>query len=260
MNYKGVFSTSRTRGEYAKSYEYNKKQTKVLSTSMLTASLGFLAIFFIGFLSEYLIDQAINAGSVIDVSALYIVSTIGILVGVILSLVWSFRLYNASLLFGSIVITIYCLSYGIGFGFLFYALDLSEIMYAFATVAAIFLGTFLIAKVMSIKTALKLSKILFIATMVYLAAFFILLIVSFATTLIPGAYRTIILITTGISGFLSILYLTWSLWMAQNMDNFMNDEQLSRKMGLFIGFQILVNLIQLLILIIRLFLIFGRNN
>lgn len=259
MNSRGVFNTTTPRSEYKTSYAYNKKQASVLSTSMLTASIGFIAVFLIGFLSEYLLKLAADNGNAMGIQAMSIVSTIGLLVGLILSIVWSFRLYKASTAFGITVISIYCISYGIGFGFLFYALNMLEIISAFGMVGLIFLGTYLIAKAMSIKVAMKLGKFIFIASMVYMVSFFVLLMVLLFVPLSWTANVTIILITTGVSGLLSVLYLTWSLWMAQNMDNFISEEQLSKKMGLFIGFQILMNLVQLVFLILRLFAIFGRR-
>ncbi len=260
MNYKGMFNNSHASySDYSSSFAYSKKQASVLSTSMLTASIGFIAIFAIGMLCQYFLTS--NNSTALSIDLLYTISSIGILVGMVLSIIWCFRVYQASMGFALATIITYCISYGIGFGFLFVALELREIIFAFGMVGMIFLGTFLVAKGMSLKTALKLGKLVWISSIVAMFSFLIISMITLFTPIFSyGNARTIVLVTSGISGALSVMYLVWSMWSAQNMDNFIQDEQLSKKMGLFIGFQILVNLIQLVMVIIRLLLIFGRRN
>ena len=258
MNFNGMFQNKKSYSSYDKTFEYNKKQTSVLNTSMFTASIGFLSIFAIGFLSQYMLE---NSTSYFQVETLNLISTFGIMIGFVLSLVWAFRVYKASTLFALTTVTLYCVSYGIGFGFLFYSLNQKEVLYIFAMVGAIFFGTFLVSKTLSIKAAMKLSKMLWIASLVAMVSYLFLSMFMFFSF-----YRSfttnyaIFLVTTGISGVLSVLYLVWSLWMAQNMDSFMQDSEMSKKLGLFIGFQILMNLVQLVILIARMFLIFGNRR
>lgn len=255
MNYRGVFNTNKTYNQYETSYAYTKKQTSVLNTCMLTAGIGFTAIFLIGKLCQYLLGNI----SYYDATMLQTVSSIGIIVGFVLSLIWCFRVHKASTLFALIVVSIYCISYGIGFGFLFVVLENQDIMFAFLMVGAIFILTFFISKAISFKTGMKLTKIIIVTSIVSLIAFALSWIISiFAPSLIFN--KTTFLITSGLSAVFSVLYLTWSLWQAQNMDNFIQDGDISKKIGLFFGFQILMNLVQLVLVILRLLLIFGNRR
>ena len=65
-------------------YTYTKKQMSVLSTSMLTASIGFIATCLIGYLTQFVLTQY---GDSIATTSLYIISSIGIIIGTVLSFV-----------------------------------------------------------------------------------------------------------------------------------------------------------------------------
>lgn len=265
MNYRGIYG-SKPYSSYKANFQYDKKQMSIMATSMLTAGIGFVATFLVGILCEYLLQVAVKNNSAIAVDTLYMISGIMLVVGTILAIIWCFRMYTASTFFAVTTIVIYCLSYGIGFGFLFYALDVASIIFAFGVVGIIFLATYLISKIVTIKAALTLAKILFISSIVALIVIFASNMIIFYTNIL-GSYGTAIktaqitvAITTAITGVLSVLYLVWNLWCAQNMDQFIYDGNTSKKVGLFIGFQILINLVQLVMLILRLFLIFGNRS
>lgn len=263
MNFSGYFGGAHQSQIKQTNFKYSVKQMSVMTISLLTAGIGFLGTFLIGFLCQYLLSLSSNG---IAESTLYTVSSIGILVGSILAIIWCFRVYKASTGFAIATILTYCISFGIGFGFLFYAIDFKSILFAFGVVGLIFLGTFIISKIISFKVALSLAKILIVSAIVAIVVILVSNLVVFYTNIFSSfetsiqTARITILITTIVSGLLSIGYLAWNLWLAQNMDQFAGDANLSKKIGMFIGFQILVNLIQLVMLILRLFLIFGSSN
>lgn len=257
MNFKrGMFHSQSNQKTWDKATKYSKKQFTVLNTSMLVASIGFMSIFLIGFLIRYLISNEIIG--VVSVSTMIVFANIGIIVGTILSFVWCFRVYKASTFFALFTIILYCLSYGVGFGFLFYLLGYQDIMVAFLTVGLIFFGTFLISRVMSFKIAMKLGHIIFIASFVGMFVFLAMFLIGFFTPIFSFGNGIVYYVTIGLSGVLSILFLVYELWLAQNADKFISDSELSLKLGMFFGFQILVNLIQILFIIIR-FLLLSRR-
>lgn len=229
-------------------YTYTKKQMSVLSTSMLTASIGFIATCLIGYLTQFVLTQY---GDSIATTSLYIISSIGIIIGTVLSFVWTFRWQNASLAFGSSIIALYCICYGIGFGFLFYSLELSDIIFAFGMVGLITLGSFIVSKVMSVKAAYKFSQMAFVIGIVGFVIILVCSMVAMFTPIVSTSFKTLFLITSIVSGIISIIYLIYSLWLAQNMDKFINDAQLSTKLGIFLGFNILVQIITLTLNMLR---------
>ncbi|MDE6082492.1 MAG: hypothetical protein K2F52_01280 [Malacoplasma sp.] len=267
MNKKGYFaSTGNNQYTQVEGYKtikqkYDKKQISVLNVGMLTAGIGFLYVAALGFLLEYLVFnpllQNISYGNDY-LGTSYIVLTlavVGLTIGSILSLVWSFRVYKASLAFAITTIFIYTTSYAVGFGSLFSYINwiydgLSLIMVAFALVGIIFLGTFAISKLLSIKSVVTLSKLIFASFGIALVAFLVILFWSLFG-MSQEAYRVIILVTSGISCLLSVLLLAYNLWLAQNMDKFYLPNELNLKVGLYIGFQMLVNLMLLLWSILR---------
>ncbi|MDE5545259.1 MAG: hypothetical protein K2I76_01460 [Malacoplasma sp.] len=267
MNKKGYFaSTGNNQYTQVEGYKtikqkYDKKQISVLNVGMLTAGIGFLYVAALGFLLEYLVFNPLLQNISYDNDYLgtsYIVLTlavVGLTIGSILSLVWSFRVYKASLAFAITTIFIYTTSYAVGFGSLFSYINwiydgLSLIMVAFALVGIIFLGTFAISKLLSIKSAITLSKLIFASFGIALVAFLVVLFWSLFG-MSQEAYRVIILVTSGISCLLSVLLLAYNLWLAQNMDKFYLPNELNLKVGLYIGFQMLVNLMLLLWSILR---------
>ncbi|MCF0217822.1 MAG: hypothetical protein HUJ42_02130 [Malacoplasma sp.] len=266
MNKRGYFSNDNSqtyfRPDNYRSFglKYEKKQVSVLNTGLLTAGLGFLYVALIGFLFEYLVFLPVLNGDTSSFgsgwSIALICASVGIIVGSIMSLIWSFRVYKASSTFALITIAIYTTASGIGLGALFaiiellYQNGLGLIMSAFGLIAAIFLGSYLITKLISFKFSLTLTKIVMVASIVGSLLFIGMLIASFAITSLY-AYRVLWIAMSAISIVLGIIFLVYNLWIAQSMDRLYMENELSKKMGLFIGFQILSNMIMLLFAILR---------
>ena len=247
--------------------KYNKKQTSVMGVAMSTVGLGFLYLAALGFLLEYLVflpNIKGESGSAFS-TVLLGLSTVGIIVGAIMSLIWTFRINKASMMFGIVTIFIYMSAYAIGFGSLFSYIQYTSgndgiplIMSAFGIVGFIFLGTFAVTKLISLKGFITLSKIVMISSIIGIISMIALSIASFFV--FSGTQKWIFLASTLISTFLSVLFLVYQLWCAQNMDKFYLDSETSSKMGLFIGFQILLNVTVLLFNMLRLILMFNNRN
>ena len=262
---KGYFSStngySHIEGYKTTKLKYNKKQASVMTVGMLTAGIGFLYLAALGFILEYTVFLNIDAQEAI--TTLSAIASIGIIVGIILSLIWAFRIYKASLAFGITTIFIYTTSYAIGFASLFALLNylygnesLLLIMSVFAFVAFIFIATCAVTKLMSLKSFITFTKIVSIASIIGLISLVILMLVG--SFVMGEAYKTVFLICSAISIVLSVLFLAYDLWLAQNMDKFYMEDGLNVKVGLFIGFQILMNIVILIFNILRIFAISWR--
>lgn len=277
-NWKGVFqndSSNQVGYPYQQKkskVQYSKHQLSALTRAMMVTGFGFLATFVIGILTEFIASKIIGFTTISNIDSisvndyfaymnvytnLIIATVIGLLVSVVLSLIWSFRVYKASTTFAAFTIAIYCLANGIGFGALFLLVDYWQIMFAFGILGLIFLFTFGIAKIISFKTALNIMKVTAIATIVYLVFVVIVSLLS-VFVLSTDTFNYLYLVIIAVSGLLSILYMVYELWLIQNLDKFYVEEELSRKLSIFMGFQVLVNLINLVWIILRLFAAF-RN-
>ena len=235
---------------------YSKRQVSMLSNALFVAGVGFVFTALIGFLSAWLLRENSISGN-----TLYYFGGPLVFISLILSIVWQFRVEKASNLFMFSVVSIYCISNGIGFGSIFLALNMEQIMIAFGMTGFIFLGTFIISKLMNAKVAINLGKILFISAVVYLIGSLVISLSSFFMIGISNrSYFNVLIISTIVGGLISIGYLAYSLWMIQNMDKFLtNDDDLRRKYSIFFGFILLINLISIVYRILQLMLVFGRN-
>lgn len=262
-NFKGVFQNDNTNQA---GYSYQDKKVKVqysqhqmssLTRAMMVTGIGFIATFLVGLLTEYIISVLISSQDIYDsfnsMVTLSIVTVVGLLVSFILTLIWSFRVYNASMSFAIFTITIYCIANGIGFGSLFYLVEYWEIIFAFGILGLVFLITFGIAKIISYKAALNLVKIAMIGTIVYFVLVLIVGLLNGFGILPLFSFEYSYLIIIAVSGFLSILYMIYELWVIQNLDKFYLDAQLTKKLSVFMGFQVLINLINLIWIFLRLF-------
>lgn len=247
--------------------KYNKKQVSVMNIAMSTVGIGFIYLTALGFLLEYLVFlPMINNGENASAANILIgFASIGILVGSIMSLIWTFRINKASTAFAVSTVFIYTTAYAIGFGSLFSLIQYQSgvngiplIMSAFGIVGFIFLGTFAITKLISLKGFVTLSKIVLVSSIFGFVAMLGLIIASMFI-FNSGTQRWVFVATIAISTILSILFLVYQLWCAQNMDKFYMDQESSFKMGLFVGFQILLNVTVLLFNILRLIAIFNRD-
>ncbi|MGL5246500.1 MAG: Bax inhibitor-1 family protein [Mycoplasmoidaceae bacterium] len=235
---------------------YSKRQTSMLSNALFVAGIGFVFTALLGFLTAFLFRENSISGD-----TLYYLGGPLIFISVILSIVWQFRIEKASNFFMFSVVAIYCIANGIGFGSIFLALNMEQIMIAFGMTGFIFLGTFGVSKIMSVRAAMNLGKILFISAIIYLLGS---LIISLSSWFWIGTsnrgYFNILIISTVVGGLLSVGYLAYSLWLIQNMDKFLtNDDDLRRKYSIFFGFMLLINLISIVYRILQLMLIFDRN-
>lgn len=237
--------------------KYSTNQMSSLTRAMMVTGFGFLGTFVVGLLSWLLIENMLKSGNpwvqARNLDTMFIISGISLFVSVILTLIWSFRVYKASTAFATITIVLYCISNGIGFGFLFWAVELPEILIAFGMLGLIFLGTFGIAKIMSFKAAMSLTRILMIAMVIYMIATLTFMFLSLFGVLTSTTFEYIYLVVVAVSGLLSVLYMVYELWVIQNLDKFNMDEQLTKRLSIFMGFQVLINLINLLWMILRIF-------
>ncbi|MGL5591146.1 MAG: hypothetical protein ACRDCF_00180 [Mycoplasmoidaceae bacterium] len=245
-----------TNDQQSRNKIYSKRQVSMLSNALFVAGIGFVFTALLGYLTAFLFRTNSVSGDV-----LYYLGGPLIFISVILSIVWQFKIENASNFFMFSVVTIYCIANGIGFGSIFLALEMEQIMIAFGMTGFIFLGTFIISKLMSIKAAMSFGKILFVSAIIYI---FGSLIVSLSSWFIIGtsntAFFNILIISTIVGGLLSVGYLAYSLWLIQNMDKFLtNNDDLKRKYSIFFGFILLINLLSIFYRILQLMLIFGRN-
>lgn len=238
---------------------YSKLQVSMMSKALLTASIGLILTCLIGFLFSY-----IYSVSNVSIGLLQSLSTVFIIISVVCTFVWMFKIQNASnlLIFGTI--GIYCLANGIGFGSLFYLLKFNEIMIIFGAVAVIFFGTWFISSVVSVKFMMSFSKFIIIATIVYfifnigmfLFNFFNIFGMRYGSGI---SYQWIYLISSAVSGLLSIGYLAYNMFNIQRMDKFLDSTpELKNKYALFFGFTILMSLISIIWTMARI-LLFSRR-
>lgn len=235
---------------------YSKRQVSMLSNALFVAGIGFIFTALIGFLSAWLFQNNSIGGN-----TLYYLGTPLIFISLILSIVWQFRIEKASNFFMFSVVTIYCISNGIGFGSIFLALEMEQIMIAFGMTGFIFLGTFLVSKIMGSKAALNLGRILFISAIVYIIGSLVISLTSFFMIGISNrSYFNVLIISTIVGGLISVGYLAYSLWIIQNMDKFLtNDDDLRKKYSVFFGFILLINLLSIVFRILQLMLVFDRR-
>lgn len=228
---------------------YSKSQRSMSSIAMLTASIGFLLTCLIGYLVSLLWEK-LDYGNYYDkmqaasnLRNLYIISTIGIFVSVIMTIIWNFKRGSASYTFAFISLTIYCLSQGIGFGSLFYVFDVREILLIFGMVGFILLFCYISSKVTSEKIAMSLGKISFFGFIGYLLASITILIISLFVVK-NEYYRTVMLISTFVGGLLSLFYIVYLFYQLQRTEEFLIDDvKLRRKIAIFYGMQILVQIL-----------------
>lgn len=267
-NWKGVFQNNQSNQvgypyqQKSAKVKYSKYQVSALTRAMMVTGFGFLATFLVGILTEYIISLILGSNTITNIQMsisvitnLWVITVIGLLVSVVLTLVWSFRVYNASTGFATITIAVYCLANGIGFGSLFFVVAYWEIMFAFGILGLIFLFTFGIAKLLSFKSALNIMKVATIGTIVYLVFVLLIGLVS-VFCLSTDVFNYLYLVIIAVSGLLSVLYMIYEIWTIQNLDKFYLEQELTRKLSIFMGFQVLINLINLVWILLRFFIIF----
>lgn len=244
---------------------YTKTQTSMVTTALLVAGLGFLATGLIGLGFLQLLKQIEsgnqNAESIFDV--FWALTGVSALVSVVLYFVWMFKVRTASLGFQILTISLFCISNGFTFGGLFYLVHVQDIIIAFSATGLILIIAFVVAKMMSNKAAFSMMKIM----MIMLGVYFALVLGSLLMSLFAPPFsfqfngdksnevlnKWIGTIVIAVSGILSLLFLTYNLWMIQRMDQFRETIGVkeSRNIAIFFGFMILMNLLRIFYLVIN---------
>lgn len=218
---------------------YTKSQSRTLSTALLTAGIGFLVTCLVGYLFSYLI-LSVNQSEF----TLLGMAGGGLLIAFVLALVWSFNVEKWSINAGIAITTLYAVCEGIGFGSLFVFLQAREIMIIFGLVGFILVGSYCVSRILTAKGAMTLWKLATVLFVVYIVGALIVLL----STLFSGISEDTLKfynITCFVGGLLSVFYIIYNLWAAKNLDVWLQDDQLKTKWGLIIGFNILMNLINL---------------
>lgn len=246
---------------------YVKNQMSMMSIALLVAGIGFLVTGLIGFgfsiLMENVMQDAVQWENTYN--ALVAVVAICSIISLVMYFVWIFRIQKASLGFQIFCISLYCITNGFTFGGIFYFVEAPEIVIAFAATGLVLLISYIVGRIMSVKVGFALGKIIMVICIVYLIVTLIVMIMSIFSVLPSmNTYNSVLdqwiyPIVIGISGILSVLFLTYSLWALKNMDQ--NKEYLTQKearnIAIYYGFIILMNLIRIFYLVIQ---IIGRSR
>lgn len=224
------------------------KQTKsIMTMSMLVAGIGFVVTCLVGYIFSYAFSWAAtqeNWESWFDI--LMGIAIFGLVFSLVLSTIWRIRREKWSIKASIILITIFVISNGIGFGSLFFLLHVKEIMIIFGMTGFILLGTYGLSKLMSTKAALTLWKVATALLLTYSIAMGIVCCATYFTIGIGKNIGGLIVIAVAISGFASVLYLTYYFWRINKYETEIKDETLRKKIALFYGFYILVNVLKII--------------
>ncbi|MEG0124197.1 MAG: Bax inhibitor-1 family protein [Malacoplasma sp.] len=241
---------------------YSKLQVSMMSKALLVASIGLILTCLIGFLVAYI--YSVNP---VSTFALEMLSSVFIIISLVCTFVWMAKLQNASNLLSFGTMAIYCIANGIGFGSLFYMLNAQEVMILFGSVGVIFFGTWFISTLVSTKFMMSFGKFLMIATIIYfvfniglfLFNLFNVFGMRYAHPNASVGYQWIYLISSAVSGLLSIGYMAYNMNNIQKMDKFLDSTpELKNKYALFFGFMILMSLISIIWSLARI-LLFSRR-
>jgi len=245
-----------------------KKQYSVLSKSLLIAGVGFILIFAFSFGLYQLLWQKMGYTTNNNVIiSLYAVSILMLLATIIMAMIVVPRIMKVKL--GSIIAltTLYGLANGISFGVLFYAVQTTSgvqdnfnvggLCWCFLIAGGIFLLTGFIGTLLSVRFTLSLGKFLMIATLIYFVAFLVIVILSICGVVVTDK---VFLAIYGIWGFLMCLYVMLDFSMIKKSQPFisMQEDSIQTKFVWMFGFMLLVDLIQLVWVAIRIYLITRR--
>lgn len=246
-------------GRVGNVFNYTTSQTRILSTSLFVAAVGFLLTFLIGLITQRLIVQFAQDQDTYSITALWAVTTIMFLIGTIMSFIWVFRVHKASTTFSLVTIGCYVIGYGISLGAFLFLLGYQDVMFAFLTVGLLLLVAFTISRALSFKAALNLRKFIIFGSIGLLVSYLIMFPLSLIFSRVSGFNSTVYYVTLIFSGLLGFAFLVFNLWNAQKMDQFYIETNIRKKLALFIGFQILVSLLQLLFFMLRMLAAFRYN-
>lgn len=228
--------------------EVDKKQRRsLMTTAMLTASLGFIATCLLGYLFTFVFAELVRTDNLdTGLDVLYAITGISLSIVFILAILWKIKMKKWSLGVGILIVSLFCFANGIGFGALFYVLQVKDLMIIFGMTGFILLGTYGISKVMSDKVALTLPKIVMFLIITYAVGMLIVFLATYFTTGIGFNEGGLIMLAAGVSGLISIIYLAHQFWLIQKKDTQIVEESMRKKVGMFHGFMILVNLVGLI--------------
>lgn len=264
-----VYDESIVNSGRVKAKRYTKTQSKMTTIALLVAGLGFLFIGLLGIGFQKLISLALTNNSAIG-DTIWIIVGFSSILSIVLYFVWMFKVTNASLGFQLFTILLFCITNGYTFGALFIMVNASEIIIAFAGTGLTLIISYIVAKLMSFKAAMSLGRMIMIISFVYLGLILMSLIGSAFSIFNPFGFglgyssffsQWIYSVTLAISGILSVLFITYNLWMLQNQDKFYGElsPKESRNIAIFFGFLILMNLLRIFYLLVS-FLFRLKNN
>jgi len=245
-----------------------KKQSSVLSKALLVAGISFVVIFAFSYLLYFLLNKYLKNPNGDTIGALYFVSIICLITTIVMSMVVSYRINKVKLATIISMICVYGIGNGIMFGILFYAIaqtnnigsnvNMQGILFCFLIAGGIFGISGLIGTFLSMKFTLTLGKFLMIATLVFMAIY--LVIVLYILFSGNNFDTKTYLIVSGVWGLLLIGYIMYDFSIIKKSEAFMEllDSKTQTKFVFMFGFMLLVNLIAILWLIIRSYLVLSR--
>jgi len=243
-----------------------RKHSSILSKSLLIAGIAFIAIFGFSFGLYKLLWSKYGAQiSNNTVIALYVISILMLIGSIIMVVIVLPRIMKVKLATLISLVILYSIANGISFALLFYAIkqtnhvihdssfQVGDICWCFLISGAIFLITGFLGTLLSVRYTLSLAKFLMIATMVFMVCFLVFFIINIFTQLTTTTF----IIIYGIWGFLMILYIMFDFSMIKKSQPFISiqENSIQTKFVWMFGFTLLVDLIQLVWVAIRLYLI-----
>ncbi len=228
---------------------YKKKHTSIIGRSSLFAGLGFLLTCLFGYAFSFM---------TIPYNAKIIVMVVALLISMGLSFYVSFKTTTVSYGVYAILYFSYCVSAGFTFESMFSLFNGQELLLIFGIAGGILTFTGIIGMLIPDKVAMNLMKFVFILFGIYMVLSLCLMLFFF---LMPGIFDWMYFLISILSGLISILYIAITFNSMSRTEMFINDsgeeadKTVINKMCLFFGFILLTSIINLIILIARLFII-----
>lgn len=243
---------------------YNKSQFSLLTKAFAVAGLAFLLICGIGFGFGQLINSQrdwIAANNVTD--ALWATSFILLMISSVLTIVWCFKLGNASKAFVFMTYAVYIIGWGCSFGIIFALLRVWELASIFGIVGGIMLLMSIIGLCLKDKQAFSLMKAMMI---VIFASFMFMMVGSifmFISLFLAPAWLWdwYYFLSWIITAIISCMVIIFTVYQLNNMNEFYNltdNNQLKFNLVMFFGFRILSSLVQIFYLVAMMFIRFRR--
>jgi len=229
---------------------YQKKQISIIGRSSLYAGLGFLLTSLFSFLFS-----SIPLNPPFDV----IIMVGSLLIAMGLTFYVSFKTTEVSYLIYGLLYLFYCIASGFTFNAIFSLFNGQELLLIFGLAGGILTIAGIVGLLIPEKLAMNLMKFAFILFGIYMLLTLVLVLFYF---LIPGSFSNPLFFGISIiSGLLSILYIVITFNSMSKTQMFIDqsgtelDKDVINKMCLFFGFILLTSVINLIILLARLFTI-----